>query len=69
LLSLPLVEAANGAVQFSRLSLCAATSVGINVKDQLDSVEDLLAIVDDDDETLEFAGEAPEEIVENVTTC
>jgi hypothetical protein len=69
LLSLSLVEAANGAVQFSRFSFCAATPVGINVKGQFNSLEDLLGIGDDDDKTPNFAGEAPEEIEENVMTC
>jgi hypothetical protein len=70
LLSLLLVETANGQVQ--SLEICSfggATPIGINVKGQRDSVEDLLVIADDDDEMLEFAGEAPEEIVEKVTTC
>jgi hypothetical protein len=69
LLSLLLVKTANGPVQSLEIcSFCAATPIGINVKGQWDYVEDLRVIVDDDDEMLEFAGEALEEIVEKVTT-
>jgi hypothetical protein len=70
LFSLSPAEAANGKVKSLEIcSFCAATPIGINVKGQWDSVEDLLVIADDDDEMPEFAGEAHKEIVKNVTTC